>query len=86
MRIDTAAAATLDNGIEDSAALAGLGITEKQPVLFPKSGRPNVVFHQVIVDLNFGPLGDRHQATASWRARNGWRDQKRCAADNGGIF
>jgi len=31
--IDAAAAATLDNGVEDGAALAGIGIAEKQPVL-----------------------------------------------------
>jgi hypothetical protein len=50
--IDAAAAATLDNGVEDGAALAGIGIAEKQPILLSESGRPNGVFHQVIVDLN----------------------------------
>ena len=35
--IDAAAAATLDNGVEDGAALAGIGIAQEEPVLFPKS-------------------------------------------------
>ena len=47
--IDAAAAATLDNGVKDGAALAGIGIAEEQPVLFSKSGRPNGVFHEVVV-------------------------------------
>ena len=47
--IDAAAAATLDNSVEDGAALAGIGIAEKQPVLFSESGRPNRVFYQIIV-------------------------------------
>ena len=51
MRIDAAAAATLDNGVKDGAALAGVGIAEEQPVLFAQSGRSNGVFHEVIVDL-----------------------------------
>ena len=31
--IDAAAAATLNDGVENGAALAGIGIAEKQPVL-----------------------------------------------------
>ena len=66
--IDAAAAATLDNSVEDGAALAGVGIAEKQPVLFSESGRPDGVFHQVIIDLDSaifeidakqGPVGER---------------------------
>ena len=34
MGIDAAVAATLDNGVKDGAALAGLGIAQEQPVLF----------------------------------------------------
>ena len=37
VRIDAAAAATLDNGIEDRAALAGISIVEEQPALLSKS-------------------------------------------------
>ena len=37
-RIDAAAAATLDNCVKDGAALAGIGIAEKQPVLFSQRG------------------------------------------------
>ena len=50
--IDAAAAATLDDGVKDGAALAGIGIAQEQPVLFSKSGRPNGVFHEVIVYLD----------------------------------
>jgi hypothetical protein len=50
--IDAAAAATLDNGVKDGAALAGIGIAQEQPVLFPKSGGPNAVFHEVAVYLD----------------------------------
>ena len=50
--IDAAATATLDNGVKDGAALAGIGIAQAQPVLLSKSGRPNGVFHEVVVDLN----------------------------------
>ena len=35
--IDAAAAATFDNGVEDSATLAGIGIAEKEPVFFPSA-------------------------------------------------
>ena len=47
-----AGAATLDHSVENGAALAGVGIAEKQPVLLSKSGRPNGVFHKVIVYLD----------------------------------
>jgi hypothetical protein len=47
--IDAAAAATLDDGVKDGAALAGIGIAEKQPVLFSQSRRPNGVFDEIIV-------------------------------------
>ena len=51
MRIDAAAAATLDNGVKDGAALAGVGIAEEQPVLLSEGGRSNGVFHEVVVEL-----------------------------------
>ena len=52
VRIDAAAAATLDNGVEDGAALAGIGIAQEQPVLLTESGRPDGVFHEVVVYLD----------------------------------
>ena len=51
MRIDAAAGATLDNGVKDGAALAGVGIAEEQPVLLSDGGRSNSVFHEVVVEL-----------------------------------
>jgi hypothetical protein len=50
--IDATAAATLDNGVEDGTALAGIGIAQEQPVLFSKGSWPNGVFDQVIVYLD----------------------------------
>jgi hypothetical protein len=38
--------------VKDGATLAGIGIAEKQPVLFSQSGRPNGVLDQVIIDLD----------------------------------
>ena len=46
------AAATLDNGVEDGAALAGIGIAQEQPVLLSDCSRPNGVFQEVVVDLD----------------------------------
>jgi hypothetical protein len=31
---------------------AGIGIAHEQPVLFPKGGGPDGVFHEVVVDLH----------------------------------
>ena len=50
--IDAAAAATLDDGLKDGAAVTGIGIAQEQPVLFPKSGGPNGVFHEIVVYLD----------------------------------
>jgi hypothetical protein len=47
-----AAAATFDNGVKNGAALAGRGIAEEQPILLFDSGRPNGVFHEIVVDLD----------------------------------
>jgi hypothetical protein len=38
--LNTVAPATFDNGVNDSAALAGLGITKKQPILLFMEGFP----------------------------------------------
>jgi hypothetical protein len=47
-----AAAATFDDGVKNGAALAGRGIAEEQPILLSDSGRPNGVFHEIVVDLD----------------------------------
>ena len=49
MRIYTAAAATLDNGLKNGAALAGISIAQEQPVLLSKSSRPNGALDQIIM-------------------------------------
>jgi hypothetical protein len=45
-------AAALDDGVEDRAAVTGLSIAQEQPVLLSDGGRPNGIFHEVVVDLN----------------------------------
>ena len=66
-RIDTAAATAFDDGVEDGAALASVGGTDEQPVLFAQGGGPDGVFDQVVVNLEAtvveinaqqGPLGE----------------------------
>jgi len=68
MGIDAAAAATLDNGVEDGAAFAGIGIAEEEPVLFSERRRSNRVLDQIIINLKSaifeidakqGPVGER---------------------------
>jgi hypothetical protein len=43
--IDRATTTTLDDGVEDGAALAGIGFSEKEPVLFSNSSRPDRVLY-----------------------------------------
>ena len=45
VRIDPAATAAFDDGVEDGAALAGIGFSEKEPVLFSNSSRPDRVLY-----------------------------------------
>jgi hypothetical protein len=42
--IDAAAAATLDDGVDDRTALAGVRIADEQPVLLADRGGPDGVF------------------------------------------
>jgi hypothetical protein len=42
VRIEAARAATLDDGVEDGAALAGIGIAEEEPVFLSEHGGTNV--------------------------------------------
>ena len=75
--IDAAATATLNDGVEDGAALAGIGIAQEQPVLFSKSGRPNGVFHKVIVYLHSAifEMGVVYQMTSEGRQGRALRRQ-----------
>ena len=50
--IQAATAAAFDDSVEYGAAASGVGITEKQPVLFSKSCRADRVLDQVVVDFN----------------------------------
>ena len=52
VRIDAARAATLDDGVEDGAALAGIGIAEEEPVFLSERGGTNGVLDEIIVDFD----------------------------------
>ena len=61
-------------------SLAGIGIAEKQLVLFSRAvGRRS--FPRGVVYLDSANR-DRHKAASSWRARNRWPGQERCEADS----
>ena len=49
--IEPAAAAALDDGVDDGAALAGVGGADEEPVLLAERGGADGVFDQVVVDL-----------------------------------
>ena len=57
VRIDPAATAAFDDGVEDGAALAGIGFAEEEPVLFSDGSGPDRVFDQVVVDLAIVRIG-----------------------------
>ncbi len=52
IRIEATLAATLDDGVEDGAAFAGLGFADEEPVLFAEGGGADGVFYQVLIDLD----------------------------------
>ena len=48
--VDAAAAAALDEGVEDGSAMAGLGLADEQPVLLPHGRGTDGVLDPVVVD------------------------------------
>ena len=50
LRVDTAAAATLDDGVDDCATPTGVGMADEEPALATHHRRSHVVFHVVVVD------------------------------------
>ncbi|MDF1813851.1 MAG: hypothetical protein P1V20_16740 [Verrucomicrobiales bacterium] len=52
IRLDPEAAATADNGVDDGTLPASGVSTDKQPVLYPELGWTDLIFDQVIVDLD----------------------------------
>src|ERR1043165_4964504 len=51
--------AAFDHGVKNSAAFAGLGFSDEEPVLLSNGGGTNGVFHEVVVDLN-AAIFDEH--------------------------
>ena len=52
VRIQSLSAASFDHGVNDRAALAGVGFADEQPVFLADGRRPNRIFHEVVVDLH----------------------------------
>jgi hypothetical protein len=50
--IKPAPTAAFDDGVENGATLAGVGLADEQPVLFSEGGGADGIFHQVLVDLD----------------------------------
>ena len=50
--IKAATPAAFDHGVDDGAALAGLGFADEEPVFLADGGGANGVFHQVVIDLH----------------------------------
>src|SRR5438874_10066686 len=51
LRIDAATAATDENGVNYSAAPAGIGVSDEEPASAADGGGTNGIFDQVIVDF-----------------------------------
>ena len=56
LRINAAAAAADENGIDHSAAPAGIGMTNKQPSFASDSSRPNGILNQIVIDFKTSVL------------------------------
>lgn len=49
--VDAQAPAVFQDGVEDGAALAGIGVAEEQPVLLSQGGGADGILDEVVVDL-----------------------------------
>jgi len=47
-------ATAFDDRVDDGAALSGVGVADKKPVLLPKSGWADRILNEVCVDLDAG--------------------------------
>ena len=52
IRVQTPAAAALNDRVNDGAVFPGPSLADKEPVLFTQGGGPDGVFHQIVVDLH----------------------------------
>jgi len=51
-RIKLPTPAVLDDGVDDRAALARVGISDEEPILFAQGCRPDRIFNLVVVQLH----------------------------------
>lgn len=81
--INAPATAVFDDHVNNRATLPHVGIAHEQPVLFPQCGRPNGVFHQIVVNLHSTVFAERFPAFTIGPERNPWRCPKGTPADVG---
>ena len=53
-RFDPVTATAFDDRVNDRAAFSGIGVTEKEPVLFAQSGWADCIFNEISIDLDLG--------------------------------
>jgi hypothetical protein len=72
--IKTAPSAAFDDGVNDGATFAGIGMAHEEPVLLTECRGPDGVFNQIIVDLHAAVSQKDGLASVWWtggRARPG---------------
>ena len=94
--IEAASAATLNQGINDGAALARIRFTDEEPVFLADGCGTNGVFHQVVIDLypaiaqiNFqrAPLAQRIvNGAAEWSCTSSFVRHGTAGAIFSGVF
>ena len=59
--IDLPAAARFDDGVDQGAAVAGIGFPDEEPVLLADGGGTDRVFDEVVIDLQETVVEERQQ-------------------------
>ena len=52
VRVQIAATAAFNDGVEDGTAITDGGVADEEPVLLTQRRGPNGVFHQIVVEFN----------------------------------
>ncbi len=60
-RVEDTPPATFDDGVDDRAAHAGLGLADEEPVLLADGGRADGVFDEIVVDLQAAIFEEEEQ-------------------------
>ena len=71
-RVEVAAAAVFDEGVDDGAALSGIGIADEEPIFLADGRGTDGIFHEVIVELHAAIRPDTLPTSATGPAHNQW--------------